>query len=116
MNILEALDHVRHELQSVGIRAEADPRDVNPPGAWITFESVEHGTVVCGGSVVRVHVYLIVPDTGVAQTTTQLSDMLTDLLRVIDPDEPTTKTSVQLPGAGAAGLPSLRVALDVQTD
>lgn len=115
MDLLEALDEVRAELESVGIRAEVDPRDVNPPGAWISVASIEHGTVVCGGSVVRTHVYLIVPDTGVATATTQLSEMLTSALRVFDPDEATTTTSVTLPGSGAA-LPSLRLVIDVQTD
>ncbi len=115
MDILEALDTVRAELLSVGIRAEVDPRDVNPPGAWISLASIEHGTVVCGGSTVRTHVYLIVPDTGVAMATTGLSEMLTSALRVFDPDDDTTTTTVTLPGGGNP-LPALRLVIDVQTD
>jgi hypothetical protein len=115
MDILEALDSVRAELSSVGIRAEVDPRDVNPPGAWIALNSIEHGQVMCGGGVVRTHVYLIVPDTGVAEATTQLSELLTSALRVFDPDDSTTATTVQLPGGGNP-LPAFRLTIDVQTD
>lgn len=115
MDLLEALDTVRAELASVGIRAEVDPRDVNPPGAWISLNEVQHGVVVDGSGVVRTHVYLIVPDTGIAQSTTQLSEMLTSALRVFDPDEATIVTTVQLPSGGNP-LPSLRLTIDVHTD
>lgn len=115
MDILEALDSVRAELSSVGIRAEVDPRDVNPPGAWIALNTIDHATVVCGGSTIRTHVYLIVPDNGVAESTTQLNEMLISALRVFDPDDSTTPTTVQLPGGGNP-LPALRLVIDVQTD
>jgi hypothetical protein len=115
MELLEALDYVRAELLSVGIRAEVDPRDVNPPAAWITLNQIEHGAVICGGSVIRVHVYLIVPDAGVIESTVQLQDMLNSALRVFDPDDATTPQTVQLSGGGNP-LPALRLVLDVQTD
>lgn len=115
MNILEALDAVRAELQSVGIRAEADPRDVNPPAAWIKLSDIQHGNYMDGGGTIRTHVYLIVPDNGYVESTTQLTDMLNDALRVFDPDDATIPESVQLPGGGNP-LPAYRMTIDVHTD
>lgn len=114
MDILEALDSIRAELESVGIRAEVDPRDVNPPGAWITLGSIQHSAMLAGSNI-RANVFLIVPDTGIAEATTQLNEMLISALRVFDPDADTTPTSVALPDNGQA-LPALRLVIDVPTD
>lgn len=115
MDLLEALDMLRAELATVGVRAEIDPRDVNPPGAWLALNAITHNDVMCGGGTVQVYVYLIVPDNGIAQATTQLAELLTSALRVFDPDADTITTSVTLPNAGS-GLPALRMTVEVQTD
>jgi hypothetical protein len=114
MDLLEALDAVRAELAAVGIRGEVDARDVNPPGAWITIYEITHGVVVCGGDVVRVYVYLVVPDTGTTQAITQLSEMLTSAKTVFDLEDSTYIQSLALPGGNS--VPSMRLTVDVHTD
>lgn len=114
MQVLEAMDSIRQTLQSAGIRAETDPRNVNAPGAWIALQSITHNAQLCGSGTVRLSVYLIVPDAGIDQSTANLALLLSSLLSVIDPDDDTTPTSVTLPGGGN-GLPALRVTVDVAT-
>jgi len=115
VQILETLDAIRAELATVGIRAEVDPRDVNPPGAWIALSSIEHNVAIDGTALLRTHVYLVVPDNGVATATTQLAEMLTSALRVFDPDDDTIPTTIQLPGGGNP-LPAYRLTVDYHTD
>lgn len=105
-----ALDLIRSQCLTAGIRAETDPRNVNAPGAWITVENVTHGATLDGARV-RVNVYLVVPNTGTEQSLADLDDMLDRLTRVIDPDAPTTPTQIALPDGSE--LPAVRVTVDV---
>lgn len=115
MQILETLDAIRAELASVGIRGEVDPRDVNPPGAWIALSTIEHNVAIAGTGLLRAHVYLVVPDNGVATATTQLTELLNSALRVFDPDDDTIPTTIQLPGGGNP-LPAFRLTIDTHTE
>ncbi|WP_280383360.1 hypothetical protein [Nocardia wallacei] len=116
MNFLDAIDHVRDELRSVGIRADHEPRDVNPPGAWLQLASIAHHQMLCGANSVRVYVFLIVPDIGTAEASRLLSVLLTTALGVLDPDEDTVPTTVNLPSGGNNGCPALRLTVDVPLD
>ena len=106
----DALDLIRSQCLVAGIRAETDPRNVNAPGAWITVENVTHSATL-GCSTVRVNVYLVVPNTGTEQALSELDRLLDSLLRVVEPDAPTTPTQVALPDGSE--LPAVRVTVDV---
>ncbi|WP_069160078.1 hypothetical protein [Nocardia altamirensis] len=114
LDITAVLGGVVAALRRAGVRAGVDPRDLNPPCAWVTGRSIAHD-LLGGGGTVTADVYLIAPDTGAAQALWALSGMLTKALTVLEPDGDTSLSErVTLPGGGGP-LPAFRLTLDIET-
>ena len=106
-----ALELARSTLLMAGVRASADPRDVNAPGAWLAVESITHAKTMCGGTTTRVAIYLVAPNVGVTQAMSTLDGMLENVLTVLEPDAPSTPTTLSLPDGSE--LPALKLTIDV---
>lgn len=101
-------------LRGENLVASADPRRLNPPCIWLSANRLEHN-LLGGGGTVRVDLYLIAPDHGVDQALDHLDDMLTRVLKVIDPDAETSlNEAVTLP-TGGGPMPAFRVTTDIET-
>lgn len=112
-DVVAALDFLKSRLEGVQIRAEADPRDLNPPCAWITADTLAAATVLCGDSDVACSVFLICPDNGLPHTLVALNEMLRQALTVISPTgEIDLRQSVALPGGGDPA-PAFRIPVTV---
>lgn len=51
-------------LAGAGVRAHTDPRDMDPPCAWISPQEITYPTLAGHPAHITWEVYLIVPDTG----------------------------------------------------
>ncbi|WP_024794196.1 hypothetical protein [Tomitella biformata] len=114
LDVPAVIGGVIDELKSAGLSATAEPADLNPPCAWVAVDKVEH-SLLCGGGVVRVRIYLIAPDVGTMQAHRTLSEMLDKALTVIDPDQDTVlDEGIRLP-AGGGPLPAYMVTAEIET-
>ena len=111
MSHLEVLDRLAELLTEAGVPADADPRNLRPPCAWLSLRSLDPNVMT--GATVRIDVYLIARDAGVIAAHSALSDMLDKTLGIIDADEPVAlDQSVTLSSGGP--LPAYRVTTDVE--
>ncbi len=114
--IAPALVAAADALNAVGVRAAVDPRNVNPPGAWVTATGfdpdimceLEAGTVVAD-------VYLVAPDLGTVAAHDALGVMLAPALTVVDAVGSIEITFLTLPGGGGP-LPAYRIPTQMQID
>lgn len=108
MDIVGALERIVNELRAQGIRANIDPVKLTPPCAWVTVTQVAH-TRLCGGAEATVSVLLVTTDRPPALAHTNLGDLLSLALAVVDPTEPTvTNEAVKLTDNGQP-LPAYRI-------
>ena len=107
--VIEAVEQVRDRVESAGIRAVIDPRDINPPCAWVTVDQVRDN-VLAFNPEVDVAVLLIVPDTGHRIALSALSGLLDQLLSAARfvVDQPIEPESVTLPSGGSP-LPAFKL-------
>lgn len=103
--LVDALDRVVARLESAGVAAGTDIRNLNPPCAWVTVHDVIN-PVLCGEYEVRADVCLIAGDAGSAQSLDALGDLLDKSLTVLSLDDPGRPMTVTPPGVGAP-LPAL---------
>lgn len=101
----DALARTVQRLKVAGITATTDPRDINPPCAWVTVHDIITPTL-CGGYEVRAAVCLITGDSGSPTSLATLGTMLDTAAEVLTFDEPVTPMVVQPPGVGVS-LPAL---------
>ncbi len=111
----DALVTLVTDLRSAGLSAGIDPADVNPPGVLVRADAIlPPPPKLCGGQLVRVSLFLVVPDTLAVPVLRDLADLEARVLpalaaadvtltaddrpfeRLVMPDDPT-------------GLPSLRL-------
>ena len=111
----QALDEAVAALLAAGLSAGLEPVDVNPPGILVRADAqVPNLGKLCGTSVLRVSLLLVVPDT---RTRTALSDLAKLAARVgpalkaagltLTPDDQTFERVV-MPD-DPTGLPCLRL-------
>ncbi|MGW0247924.1 hypothetical protein ACWDYH_14950 [Nocardia goodfellowii] len=113
-DIASILEGLADELKAAGVRAAVDPRDLNPPCAWVVARSIAH-ELLGGGGTVAVEVYLIAPDSGAPQAYRTLTDLLDKALTVLEPDADTSLSeAVTLPGGGGP-LPAFRLTVNIET-
>ena len=111
MGHLDVLEQLGRLLTEAGVPADADPRNLRPPCAWLSLRTLDPN-ILTGGTV-RVDVFLIARDAGVAAAHAALSDMLTRALTVVDADEPIAlDQSVTLSSGGP--LPAYRLTTDIE--
>ncbi|MBF6085296.1 hypothetical protein IU485_28405 [Nocardia cyriacigeorgica] len=114
IDVAGVLDQVVATLAAGGVRASVDPRNLNPPCAWVVGRSVAHD-LLGGGGTVTVNVYLIAPDAGTPQAWRTLTELLNDTLAVLDPDADTELSeSITLPGGGGP-VPAFLVSVDIES-
>lgn len=112
MSIRGALDQLAAGLAGVGIDASADPRDLDPPCAFLSAQTLDHN-ILCGAGTLAVDVYLIGGDHDPLAVYDVLDDLLRYALTVIEPVEPTeVNTVVDLPNG--PHLPAYRVRTTVE--
>ncbi|AWY04758.1 hypothetical protein PQC61_gp12 [Gordonia phage Emperor] len=111
MNINDAVAEVETALRGAGLAASADPRQLNPPCAWVSATGLTH-ELLSGGGTVRLDVYLIAPDHGVTAALDVLSTLLDKALDALDPaTETSLNEAVTLP-AGGGPLPAFRLTVE----
>lgn len=111
MSHLEVLDRLAELLTEAGVPADADPRNLRPPCAWVSARTITPD--ILAGATLRVDVFLIARDAGVASAHTSLAGMLDLALGVIDADEPIAlDQSVTLSSGGP--LPAYRITTDIE--
>lgn len=86
--VVQALADLAALLDAAGVPATADPTTVQLPGAWLSPRELDLQTLDDGGQL-TVHVWLVVPDTGVVDAFGALCGLLDLALEAVDPDEPT---------------------------
>ena len=69
------------ELTAAGVPASVERARVNPPGAWISPQSMDV-TRLSGGGIAAVDVILVVGDTGEANALKHLDDLLGKVLGI----------------------------------
>lgn len=94
--------------------ASIDPAQVTPSGVWvqvggITFDRLDMGYTL------RTFLRLVVPDTGVDNAATALSELLAAVLSTVTPDGEITPAQVTLPHT-ATPLPGLTVPVHLYVD
>lgn len=95
MSILSALEHVVAALEPE-IPATLDPRNINPPSAWVAGRRAEDLTLCNRPSLIVADVYLIARDAGTPAALESLDEML----------------DLALDNLGAAGIAVADIALD----
>lgn len=85
MNIIRACQDAVSLLRSVGIDADTNTDNLNPPCAWVAHDRLEM-TTFDGGADVHLSVYLAVPALGYETEIVQLQELLTKTLSVFHPD------------------------------
>ncbi|GMV27720.1 MAG: hypothetical protein AMXMBFR58_37510 [Phycisphaerae bacterium] len=103
--LVDALGRVVDRLREAGIDATTDPRDLNPPCAWVTVHDITT-PVLCGSYEVRAAVCLIAGDAGSPQSLAALGAMLDTVTDCVTFDEPVAPMNIQPPGVGAP-IPAL---------
>ncbi|QFG13039.1 tail terminator [Gordonia phage Schiebs] len=101
-------------LTAAGLPATTDPRNINPPCAWVTLGAATFPTL-CGDLDATASVLLIVPDNGMPTAMHQLGELL-DRFTAAEVDLPTGDVlpdTVTIPGAGAGPLPALRLTIPI---
>lgn len=86
MNHLDVLEQLARALTAGGVQADADPRNLRPPCAWLSPRTLDPN-IMTGGTV-GVDVFLIARDNGAIAAHTALTDLLDKALAVVDADEP----------------------------
>lgn len=103
-HLADALDSVVAALVLAGVDATTDPRNLNPPCAWVTVHDVAQ-VALCGEPIVRAAVALITGDRGAPVSVGELGDLLDKALTVLALDEPARAATITPPGQ--APLPAL---------
>lgn len=103
--LVGALDRVTARLRAAGIDATTDPRNLNPPCAWVTVHDITTPTL-CGSYEVRAAVCLIAGDAGSPQSLDALGSMLDLAADCVSFDEPVAPMTIQPPGVGTS-IPAL---------
>lgn len=113
LDIPAALDEFTAALTEAGLRAESEPKRLNPPCAWVTARSITH-EYLDGTGTLNVYVYLIAPDTGTANALGQLTRMMNTALGVFTPTEDTsTAERVAVATVSNLPLPAYRMATEI---
>lgn len=74
--IFDKLTEIESALRDVGLKATVDPRELNPPAAWVSANRVVDQTL-CLDPAITVDVVLIAPDNGIRPAIQKLDEMLT---------------------------------------
>ncbi|MFW0784506.1 hypothetical protein AAFP35_08275 [Gordonia sp. CPCC 206044] len=115
MDILDELNALVTTLRDAGVDAYLDPRDLNPPCAWVVARNFTVCQTIGGSGEMQVEVYLIVPDLGYEQDCLQLNALLDRALEVIQPDEPVSLSEqVGIPGV-TSPLPAYQITVNIPT-
>lgn len=117
MGLLSTLDHVGVVITAGGVPADADNTRLIPPCAWVTPASTEVRTA---GRTPRylLDVYLIVRDTGYADSLSELDRLLGQTLAAVhaDPDMVVSGPIDLASGVEVAGavLPAFKVTIELE--
>ncbi|MFJ1461003.1 hypothetical protein [Nocardia sp. N2S4-5] len=107
-DVSETMTEIVDTLRAQGIRANLDPAKLNPPCAWVQPTQIEH-TLLGGGVVLTVAVWLIATDRPPDITHAALSALLSRALVVLEPTEPTViNEAITLTQSGQP-LPAYRI-------
>lgn len=112
MVIADALDQLCVDLTTAGIHATQDPRELNPPCAWVMPREAT-STTLAGGVVLAVDVWLIVGDHGYTRATRALSGLWDTASSLLDIVDTSFADGVTLP-AGGGPLPAWRISTTIQ--
>lgn len=112
-DIMGKVNDVVTLLRNNGIAASVDPRDLNPPCAWVSARSLPTSRLVmCGDRPIQIDVYLIAIDNGVEEALKSLTAMLDSALSVLQPTgEVSLSEAITLPSGGGP-LPAFRFTLE----
>lgn len=112
MSLASALTGLADRLTAGGLPATVDPRNVNPPGAWVGLDQLSN-PLLCGdwGTASAV-VMLVAPDIGHDRALTILSDLL-DTLGGIVPVATVAADTAAL-SASPTPLPALRCTVQIE--
>jgi len=103
--VSDTLTNLADVLASIGIRAAIDPRDVNPPAAWLSLDTID--VTLAGITEADGLVVLVAPDVGMPRAMDVLVDMLTTIAEHIPGVSQARPDTVSLPDHGGP-LPALR--------
>lgn len=113
--ILTALTHIVDALRPE-IEATLDPREINPPAAWVAGRRASDLTLGNEPSSIAADVYLIARDAGTPEAISKLGDMLEIALAKlaaggIAVSEIALDEAVTIPSGGGP-LPSYRISVN----
>ena len=108
------LDAVAAALTAGGVAAEIDPRNVNPPAAWVHLGPWEYDRLSGDCLSAQLIVDLIAPDQGTYAALATLDDLETGTVVALGPPSgQVLATTLTLPDSSAV-LPCYRLTYDVE--
>lgn len=111
-----ALAQIADQLAQAGIAATIDPRNVNPPGAWVTLRTFDPD-VLCSptSGLLAAEVWLIAQDSGAPTAYAQLDSMLKLALAAIEASGRVEADRLELPSGGGP-RPAYRIPITVHIE
>lgn len=115
MSLASALETLAETITTeAGIPATTDPRNVNPPGAWVGLDQLTDPILYGGWATATAVVMLVAPDVGHPRALTILSDLL-DTLGVAVPVSTVAADTATL-SASPTPLPALRCTVQIEVE
>lgn len=113
MGIRAGLDRLAASLTAAGVPTAVDPRNLNPPCAWVTGKTMSSPHFLCGSGLITADVYLIVPDSGTPTALDALDVLLDKALTVVTAEgDISLSESVALPTG--APLPAYKITTEIE--
>lgn len=103
----ECVTHVLQELTAAGVTASNDARNLSLPGVWVTPDTFSSDRLVADSASVTLALVLVTNTAG-GQALTDLDELLSEVLTILDPNPDWTAASIRLPNHSADPLPALR--------
>lgn len=107
MRANELLDDLAGDMRGVGLRAEVDPKRLNPPCVWVSLTNFQVARLD-GTAEATVQLTFVSPDHGTTSALDELTTMVSAAADVVDLIEPIETIAISLPNQGNTPLPALR--------
>lgn len=113
MWIRTALDDVAARLETAGVAAAVDPRDITVPGAWVTTGPIAFDRLNGDVRTMQAVVYLLTRDTGTPDALDYLAEMI-DAAATVLPVGDITPQTLGLPNQSGDPLPAAVFNVDLE--
>lgn len=100
-------------LAAAGVHTVTDPRDIEPPCAWVSPSRIAYPTLAGRPRTVEWEVYLIAPDSGVPLF--HLGDLI-DRAATVFPGIEARTLGLTIPNLSPDPLPAITFTIETETD